>query len=96
MKYAIPVSGGMVSPHFGHCEHFALVDVDEAKNSRKGKGIRIVAAALSATTTGAGSFYYPVTTDIDCSPRSLAEWLGEKGIVCIKGRLRDILVNTRP
>ena len=29
MKYAIPVSGGMVSPHFGHCEHFALIDVDE-------------------------------------------------------------------
>jgi len=29
MRYAIPVSGGIVSPHFGHCEHFALVDVDE-------------------------------------------------------------------
>jgi ATP-binding protein involved in chromosome partitioning len=31
MKYAVPVSGGMVSPHFGHCEQFALIDVDEAK-----------------------------------------------------------------
>jgi len=31
MRYAIPVSGGMVSPHFGHCEQFALIDVDEAK-----------------------------------------------------------------
>ena len=30
MKYAIPVSGGVMSPHFGHCEHFALIDVDEA------------------------------------------------------------------
>jgi len=29
MKYAIPVSGGMVSAHFGHCEHFALFDVEE-------------------------------------------------------------------
>jgi ATP-binding protein involved in chromosome partitioning len=29
MRYAVPVSGGIVSPHFGHCEHFALVDVDE-------------------------------------------------------------------
>ena len=27
--YAIPVSGGVVSQHFGHCEHFALIDVDE-------------------------------------------------------------------
>ena len=31
MKYAVPVSGGMVSQHFGHCEQFALIDVDEAK-----------------------------------------------------------------
>jgi len=29
MKYAVPVSGGMVSPHFGHCEHFAIFDVEE-------------------------------------------------------------------
>ena len=29
MRYAIPVSGGMVSTHFGHCEQFALVDVNE-------------------------------------------------------------------
>jgi ATP-binding protein involved in chromosome partitioning len=28
MKLAIPVSGGVVSPHFGHCEQFALIDVD--------------------------------------------------------------------
>ena len=31
MRYAIPVSGDMVSTHFGHCEHFALIDVDEQK-----------------------------------------------------------------
>ena len=31
MRYAIPVSGGVVSPHFGHCEHFALIDADEGK-----------------------------------------------------------------
>jgi predicted Fe-Mo cluster-binding NifX family protein len=29
MKYAIPVSAGAVSLHFGHCEQFALIDVDE-------------------------------------------------------------------
>ena len=29
MKYAVPVSGGVVSAHFGHCEQFALIDVDE-------------------------------------------------------------------
>ena len=31
MKYAVPVTGGMLSPHFGHCEQFAMFDVDEAK-----------------------------------------------------------------
>jgi len=31
MRYAVPVSGGAVSPHFGHCEKFALIDVDEAR-----------------------------------------------------------------
>jgi len=27
---AIPVAGGRLCPHFGHCEAFALVDVDTA------------------------------------------------------------------
>ncbi len=31
MKYAIPVTGGVMSLHFGHCEHFALFDVDDQK-----------------------------------------------------------------
>jgi len=32
MKIAIPVVGGNLSAHFGHCETFALIDVDmEAK-----------------------------------------------------------------
>ena len=31
MRYAVPVSGGVVSPHFGHCEHFALIDVDDER-----------------------------------------------------------------
>jgi ATP-binding protein involved in chromosome partitioning len=29
MRFAIPVNGGMVSVHFGHCEQFVLIDVDE-------------------------------------------------------------------
>jgi predicted Fe-Mo cluster-binding NifX family protein len=31
MKYAIPVSDGVMCSHFGHCSHFALIDVNEAK-----------------------------------------------------------------
>jgi len=31
MKYAVPVSGGVLCSHFGHCEQFALFDVDEQK-----------------------------------------------------------------
>lgn len=37
MRYAVPVSGGIVSPHFGHCEQFALIDVDEEKKEITGK-----------------------------------------------------------
>ena len=29
MKIAIPLTAGRLSMHFGHCEEFALVDVDE-------------------------------------------------------------------
>jgi len=31
MRYAVPVSSGLVATHFGHCEQFALIDVDEEK-----------------------------------------------------------------
>lgn len=30
MRIAVPVSCGRLSQHFGHCEKFALVDVDPA------------------------------------------------------------------
>lgn len=29
MKIAIPVTNGKLAMHFGHCEAFALIDVDE-------------------------------------------------------------------
>lgn len=31
MKYAVPVSDGEMCAHFGHCEYFALIDIDEEK-----------------------------------------------------------------
>ena len=31
MRYAVPTSGGVLSQHFGHCEQFALIDVNEEK-----------------------------------------------------------------
>lgn len=31
MKYAVPVTGGILSSHFGHCEQFALFSVDQQK-----------------------------------------------------------------
>ena len=33
MRYAVPVSNGKLAAHFGHCEHFAFIDIDEATNS---------------------------------------------------------------
>jgi ATP-binding protein involved in chromosome partitioning len=37
VRYAVPVTGGMVSPHFGHCEQFAFFDVDEQSKKITGK-----------------------------------------------------------
>jgi predicted Fe-Mo cluster-binding NifX family protein len=31
MKIAIPLAGGKLAMHFGHCERFALIDVDETE-----------------------------------------------------------------
>ena len=31
MKIAIPVANGKLCAHFGHCEHFALIDVDPSQ-----------------------------------------------------------------
>ena len=33
MKIAIPVAGGKLCMHFGHCQTFALIDVDEESKS---------------------------------------------------------------
>ncbi|MFC2039350.1 NifB/NifX family molybdenum-iron cluster-binding protein [Chloroflexota bacterium] len=33
MKFAVPVTNGILATHFGHCEHFALIDVDEGSKA---------------------------------------------------------------
>ncbi len=37
MRIAIPLASGKLSQHFGHCERFALLDVDEAAKRILGK-----------------------------------------------------------
>ena len=37
MRIAIPVTDGRVSAHFGHCEHFAIFEVDEKSKEITGK-----------------------------------------------------------
>ncbi len=32
MRIAIPVANGMLCPHFGHCDQFAVLDMDERGN----------------------------------------------------------------
>jgi ATP-binding protein involved in chromosome partitioning len=32
MKLAIPLAGGSLAMHFGHCEQFAIIETDEAGN----------------------------------------------------------------
>ena len=33
MKIAIPVANGILCPHFGHCENFAIINADPEKKS---------------------------------------------------------------
>jgi ATP-binding protein involved in chromosome partitioning len=37
MRFAVPVSDGILCPHFGHCQEFALIDVDRASNTIVGR-----------------------------------------------------------
>jgi Mrp family chromosome partitioning ATPase/predicted Fe-Mo cluster-binding NifX family protein len=37
MRIAVPMAAGKLSQHFGHCERFALLDVDEAAKTILGK-----------------------------------------------------------
>jgi len=37
MRYAIPVTGGRLAAHFGHCEEFAMFDVDEQTGAITGR-----------------------------------------------------------
>jgi len=37
MKYAVPIDGGSVSEHFGHCEKFAIFEVDQKKQEIIGR-----------------------------------------------------------
>ena len=39
MKIAIPLHQGRLSMHFGHCQEFALVDVDEDKKEILNKSL---------------------------------------------------------
>jgi ATP-binding protein involved in chromosome partitioning len=32
IRFAVPTSDGVLCPHFGHCDEFALIDVDAASN----------------------------------------------------------------
>lgn len=37
MRIAIPVANGALCTHFGHCEHFALIDVDPTSRKITGR-----------------------------------------------------------
>jgi predicted Fe-Mo cluster-binding NifX family protein len=41
MKIAIPLYRGALSLHFGHCEHFAIVEVDEKSKEIIGQTLQV-------------------------------------------------------
>jgi len=42
MRIAIPLAGGKLSAHFGHCEEFALIDAD--RDNKSVESVRTVTA----------------------------------------------------
>lgn len=49
-KNALPSTGNMVDSHFGHCEHFTVVTVDDRKkivSKLAGMGVRVMPANVS-------------------------------------------------
>jgi len=55
-----------------------------------------VATPLFTAAAGAGSVYYPVTTDINRNSRFLAEGLAEKGAAHFRSCFRGIQLNAWP
>lgn len=39
MKIAVPLTNGVLSAHFGHCEEFALLEIDKDQKTILGKTI---------------------------------------------------------
>ena len=39
MKIAIPLAGGKLTAHFGHCQDFAIIDVDENNQITKNESL---------------------------------------------------------
>jgi predicted Fe-Mo cluster-binding NifX family protein len=39
MKYAVPISGGKLSAHFGHCGKFAFFETDESTKTITGREV---------------------------------------------------------
>ncbi|MBW1980729.1 MAG: NifB/NifX family molybdenum-iron cluster-binding protein [Deltaproteobacteria bacterium] len=35
MKFAVPVAQGVLCPHFGHCEQFAIIEADDGQIKNK-------------------------------------------------------------
>jgi predicted Fe-Mo cluster-binding NifX family protein len=54
MRIALPVANGLLNLHFGHCEKFALVDVD-SQTKKITKEDTIEAPLMSRDFSPAGS-----------------------------------------
>ena len=58
MRIAIPIADGKLAMHFGHCERFALVDVDPSKkrysSARTSRPLRMSPACCPSGWRNAG------------------------------------------
>jgi predicted Fe-Mo cluster-binding NifX family protein len=59
MKIAIPTADGVLCPHFGHCQHFTIVDVDPVTK-------RILAAEAKAPPPHEPGAYPKWLSELGC------------------------------
>ena len=89
MKIAVPIAEGRMSPHFGRCEGFALIEADPV--ARKILDMKTISAPPHERGAFPALLHQHGVTHVIVSgmgPRAV-EMLHEHGIVVITGALAD-------
>ena len=94
MKYAVPVSGGVLSSHFGHCEQFELIEVDPERKviaSRETLAAPPHEPGLLPRWLAEKGAEMIIAGGMGMRASGFFEELGIKAIVGVSGKVDDII-----